>query len=428
VRHLTISLAILVMLADSAGAAEESASLWPARDYSGDLLNRQALTGDWWGRRTKLAEHGVTLEIDVLQVYQNIVEGDDEGGEYGGSADYNLYLDFQKMGFWPGGFLRAYAETQFGDSVIGRSSILATNTDALLPLPNRHISTLSALTYYQFLSEHFGVFLGKLETFDGDTNAFASARGKKQFMHQNFVLNPVLLMSVPYSGLGAGIIIVPTKTSLLTFLAMDKEGLPTDWNFDTLFKDATSLAAEFRIGIHLFGRPGHQLVGFAWTDKDSVQLDQRILVPGNRRNGIDLEKKSDTWAVYYNFDQHLYVDDDDDKQGVGVFGRFGAGDPDTNPIEWFASVGFGGVGLIPTRRRDTYGIGYYFTGLNDHLGNRSILNRDLDRLQDGHGFEVFYNFEVVPWLHVSPDLQVVEAGLKRRDTAVLVGGRVLLTM
>lgn len=422
-RAIAALLTLRILIAAPCAAAE-SGSLWPIPDYSGHVLERPTLTGDWWGRRTKLADTGVTFDIDLLQVYQHIVDGDDTGGEYGGSADYNLYFDFQKMGLWPGGFLRVYGETQYGDSVIGRSSLLATNTDALLPLPNRDISTLTALTYYQFLSEHFGVFLGKLETFDGDTNAFASGRGKKQFMHQNFVVNPVLLMSVPYSGLGAGIIIVPTKTSLLTVVAIDKEGSPTAWNFDTLFKDATTLASEFRIGIHPFDLPGHQLVGFAWTSKDSVELDQRILVPGDG----DLQKQSDSWAVYYNFDQHLYVDANDDKQGFGLFGRFGAGDPDTNPVEWFASVGLGGAGLIPGRPRDTYGIGYYFTGLNDDLGNRRILNRDLDLLQDGHGFEVFYNIEVVPWLHVSPDLQVVEPGLERRDTAVLVGGRVLLTM
>lgn len=323
--RLLAILALLAVLVGSAGAGEQSGPFPATPTYSGDLLDRPTLSGDWWGRRTKLADTGVTFDIDLLQVYQNIVDGENTGGEYGGSADYNLYFDFQKMGLWPGGFLRVYGETQYGDSVIGRSSILATNTDALLPLANRDISTLSALTYYQFLSEHFGVFFGKLETFDGDTNAFASARGKKQFMHQNFVINPVLLMSVPYSGLGGGLMIVPTETSLLTFLVIDKEGSPTAWNFDTLFKDATTLASEFRIGIHLFDLPGHQLVGFAWSSKNSVELDQRILVPG----GGDLQRSSDTWAVYYNFDQHLYVDANDDKQGFGLFGRFGAGDPDT---------------------------------------------------------------------------------------------------
>jgi porin len=420
---LIVTLALLAVLVGPASAAERSGP-FPVPDYSGHLLDRTVLTGDWWGRRTTLEEHGVTVDIDVLQVYQNIVDGDDTGGEYGGSLDYNLYLDFQKMGFWPGAFVRVYAETQFGDSVIGRSSLLASNSDALLPLPNHDISTLTALTFYQFLSEWFGVLFGKLETFDGDTNEFASHRGKTQFMHQNFVLNPVLLMTVPYSGLGAGIVVLPTKTSIFTLIAMDKEGDPRHWGFDTVFKDATSVAGEFRIGIRPFDLQGHQLVGATYTDKNGIDIDGRILVPGDHK----VDTTSDQWAVYYNFDQYVYADPKDEKQGVGLFGRFGAGDPDTNPVEWFVSIGVGGKGLIPGRPADTYGIGYYFTGLNSDLGNRQTANGTLAQVQDGHGFEVFYNIEIVPWLHLSPDLQVVEAGLKRRDTAVLVGGRCLIEL
>jgi len=436
VPRLIITLAFLVVLVGPAGAAEQSGP-FPVPDYSGDLLHRSTLTGDWWHRRTKLEEQGVTVDIDVLQVYQNIVDGDDKGGEYGGSLDYNLYLDFQKMGLWPGAFVNVYGETQFGDSVIGRSSILASNTDALLPVPNESISTLSALTFYQFLSEYFGVFFGKVQTFDGDTNAFASGRGKTQFLHQNFVINPTLLMSIPYSGLGAGVVILPTKTSILTLFAMDKEGDPRHWGFDTAFKDATSAAAEGRIGIRPFDLPGHQLLGFTYTDKDSVELDNRIqvrcLIPtppgGGKLRDCKLHKSSDQWAVYYNFDQFVYADPRDDKQGIGLFGRFGAGDPDTNPIEWFASIGIGGKGLIPGRAADAYGIGYYFAGLNSHLGSRKILNRDISQLEDGSGFEIFYNIEVVPWLHLTPDLQVMEPGLKRRDdTAVVLGGRCLIDL
>jgi porin len=422
-RQLVI-LVSLCLLAAPCAAAESGGSPFPVPDYSGHVFDRPALTGDWWGRRTTLANQGVTVDIDVMQVYQNIVDGDREGGEYGGSLDYNLYLDFQKMGLWPGAFVNVYGETQFGESVIGRSSILATNTDALLPLPNQSISTLTALTFFQFFSEQFGVFFGKLQTFDGDANAFASGRGKTQFLHQNFVVNPVLLMTVPYSGLGAGIIVLPTKTSIFNVAVIDKEGNPEKWSFDTVFKDATTVVGELRVGIHPFDLPGHQLVGGSWTDKDSIKLDGRILVPGDR----NLRRSKDQWAVYYNFDQFVYVDRDDEKQGVGLFGRFGAGDPDTNPIEWFASVGIGGKGLLPGRAGDSYGIGYYFTGLNSDLGNRRILNRDISQLEDGHGFELFYNIEVVPWLHLTPDLQVVEPGLKRRDTAVIVGGRCLIDL
>ena len=37
--------------------------------------------------------------------------------------------------------------------------------------------------------------------------------------------------------------------------------------------------------------------------------------------------------------------------------RFGVADKDTNPIEWSASVGVGGRGVIPSRDDDTFGVG-----------------------------------------------------------------------
>lgn len=40
--------------------------------------------------------------------------GLDEKDKIGGSLDYELHLDFQKMGLWPGAFVRLYGETQYG--------------------------------------------------------------------------------------------------------------------------------------------------------------------------------------------------------------------------------------------------------------------------------------------------------------------------
>src|SRR5262249_48733563 len=36
-------------------------------DYSGDFWHAPAMTGDWGGARTKLAEHGLSLNVNVLQ-------------------------------------------------------------------------------------------------------------------------------------------------------------------------------------------------------------------------------------------------------------------------------------------------------------------------------------------------------------------------
>ncbi len=412
-----------------AGAADpqpkaEPASIWPKPDYSGDLWSRYHLTGDWGGWRTKLADRGVTLEVDMLQAYRGLVSGGrDENDAYGGSADYELHVGTERLGLWPGGFLTVFAESRFGQSVNrDTGSVLAPDSDALFPLPEE-ITTLTSVSYVQFLAEWFAVVGGKLVTIDGDSNAFASGRGNTQFSNLAFVFNPVLLRSVPYSALGGGLLFVlPKELGTYSITVLDALGQPDVSGFDDAFSDGTVVAQELRVGYRPLGLPGHATLGGSWTSRDVAALsqDRRLILDALVGNDpIALDRSGDSWAIYTNFDQYFFVENDDPTQGVGLFFRFGQGDERNNPIERFYSFGFGGSGVIPTRDRDTFGIGYYLLDLSDQLP--PFIQR---RTKGGQGFEMFYNVEALPWLHVTPDLQVVEPSLKRVDTAVVLGVRV----
>ncbi|MHC4753386.1 MAG: hypothetical protein ACYTFW_26420 [Planctomycetota bacterium] len=196
---------LLVCLFFSANAAADESSALEGTDF-----NRSKLTGDWGGERTKLAESGITIDIDATQSYQGVVDGGVESKwKYGGSVDYEFKFDFEKMGLWPGAFVNARVEHQFGEFVNGNTgAIIGENTDGLLPLPGYREPTLSKFVFTQFLSESFGVFFGKIDTLDGDHNHFAGSRGKENFMNPNFIINPVTLRTTPYSALGAGAVFV----------------------------------------------------------------------------------------------------------------------------------------------------------------------------------------------------------------------------
>ena len=129
------------------------------------------------------------------------------------------------------------------------------------------------------------------------------------------------------------------------------------------------------------------------------------------------DRRPDDWVLYYNFDQFIYTEQEDKTQGVGLFGRFGWSNGRSNPIEQFYSIGIGGKGSIPKRDNDTFGIGYYHLNMSD----------DLPGLRHSEqGIEIYYNIEVTPWLHISPDLQVVVdpgAGFGDRDVAIVYGMR-----
>lgn len=412
--------------AADATAPAEPASIWPKRDYTGDLWSRRYLTGDWGGWRTTLAERGVNLSVDMVQAYRRVVDGGlDEDDAYGGSADYELHVETERLGLWPGGFLTVFGESRFGKSVNGDAGVLlAPDADGLFPLPEE-ITTLTSVTYMQFLTTWLAVFGGKVVTIDGDANAFASGRGNTQFSNLAFVFNPIMLRSAPYSALGGGVLFVlPENLGTYGITVLDALGQPDVSGFDDAFENGTVIAQEARIGYAPFGLPGHLTLGGTFTTRDVALLDQdpRLNLRGlTGRDSATIDRSGDSWAIYTNFDQHFFVEQDDPTQGVGLFFRFGQGDERNNPIERFYSFGFGGTGVIPTRDRDTFGVGFYLLDTSDQLGRLTAR-----RTHGGKGFEVFYNVEALPWLHVTPDLQVVEPSVKSVDTAVILGVRMMI--
>lgn len=415
----------------AAKANDEPASIWPRQDYTGDFLERRYLTGDWGGWRTKLADRGITLNVDLLQEYFGVVDGGrDENDAYGGSADYELHVETQRLGLWPGGFLRVFAESRFGKFVnLDAGSLIPADADGVFPLPD-NITTLTSVSYMQFLAPWVAVLGGKLETLDGDQNAFAGGRGKTQFSNLAFVFNPIVIRTVPYSALGGGVLFVlPDELGTFSVMALDAGGQPDVSGFEHAFDEGTVVAEELHIGYRPLGLPGHVLLGGSWSSRNVAALDQdRRLVFASlvdRRFGTnfaDVKTAGDSWSIYYNFDQFLYVEKEDPTQGIGLFFRFGQGDERSNPIERFYSFGFGGKGVIPTRDEDTFGIGWYLTDRSDQLPR--VIEK---RTQGGQGFEVFYNAAVLPWLHVTPDLQVLQGAQKRVDTSVVLGLRAQIT-
>ncbi len=399
--------------------AAEDATLFPVPNYTGSLMERSALTGDWGGLRTDLANNGFQLDLAWTQIYQGVMDGGNgnRDWEYGSSIDYIFKFDFAKLGLWEGAFLQINAETYFGNNVNGNTrTLLPVNNDALYPVPGQDITVISSIVYTQFLSERFGVFAGKLDTTQGDKNSLAWSKGDEKFMNLGLGLNPAPILTTPYSTLGAGAFYLLDKDSVVAFNVYDPNGSATRSGFDSFFKDGVTLALETRIGTRFFDKPGHQLVGGTWANKDYVGLgqDPRLII-GAILGLNPLARQSGSWSAYYNFDQYLIGDDQG--RGFGIFGRAGFADRDTNLIEQFYSFGIGGNGLCQNRENDTYGVGYYYLKFSDALPG--ILPRG----NSEQGVEIFYDVAITPWLSIGADLQVVNSALNNVDNAVVGGIR-----
>ena len=122
-------------------------------------------------------------------------------------------------------------------------------------------------------------------------------------------------------------------------------------------------------------------------------------------------------AAYYNFDQYLYQPEENVDRGIGLFGRVGFSDGVANPVHEFYSGGVGGKGMIPTRKNDQFGIGYYYV----HAANARIPQ--VLGFRDSEGFEAYYEIALTPWMHLTPDVQVLSPSQQRVDTATVLGVR-----
>ncbi len=328
------------------------------------------------------------------------------------------------------------AESRYGNSVNGiAGTILPVNTTAFFPLTPQLDEgvpiTVTDLNYTQVLCEKLAVSVGKFDTLDGDLNEFASGRGKSQFMNANFLFNSAMALRLPYSSLGLAVRWMPTRNISVSSSLINTTDSSTTTGFEDFGKGA-SWSAEADFQYRLVTLPGGMNIGGLYSfDQNFNQVGgELILQPGQK---LSVAQKNSTWAVYWSTWQYLFVKDPTnnlinladgvpDHQGFGFFARAGLADQQTNPVEWSASIGLGGRGMIPSRGNDVFGVGYYYTGFQDTRINGLLGIDDF-----GQGFEAFYNIAITPATHLALDVQVNDPSLPNTSTAVILGMRLNLS-
>jgi carbohydrate-selective porin OprB len=73
----------------------------PAPPAPTGLVEREELTGDWGGTRTRWKDKGVTVDSSLTQFYQGVASGGtNTSSEYNGTAQTKLEFDFGKLAGW----------------------------------------------------------------------------------------------------------------------------------------------------------------------------------------------------------------------------------------------------------------------------------------------------------------------------------------
>ena len=393
-----------------------------APTFCESLLTQSTLTGDWFGCRAHLTECGYTFDLSTTQYFQGVASGGlRDASDYGGRNDYFLNVDGEKAGLWKGSFITLHGETRYGDSVNNDAgTLLPPNLALALPRPGGTVNALTGVKFTQFLSEDMLVFAGKINTFDDFKQQLTGAGLTNGFMNTALMINPVVVRTIPYSTFGAGLVMLQNMEPVFTVAVFDTNDTSTTTGFDTFFDNGATILSSVNLPTDFFGKPGHQGVTGIYSTGTYTNLSPSGYLDPVGGLVVTSAPKEGSWALGYNFDQAFWVSPDDPRKRWGVFGNLGIADDNPSPVRWIANAGLAGTSPISGRTSDTFGAGYFYTGVSGALKDLAPV---LLPLSNEQGAEFYYNMAVTPWCHVTPDIQLIDPFRDRVDSSVLLGVR-----
>jgi carbohydrate-selective porin OprB len=384
------------------------------------LAERNTLTDDWFRAGPAMEERGIAIGLGLTQIYQLQLHSTEglqthrRSGRYTGRYDLEATLDFELLLGIQGASLYAWAEGGWSDGIDTSSIGSWTNANSDAYLADQPIQ-LSVLYWQQnFLNDRVQVRLGKLDSsansfeYNGfaigsDANVYAEDE-TSQFLNGAFLFNPSI--PFPWYSLGVSAVVVPTDWLYVYGAFVDDD--PSEYGATSTFKTAfdgpayvfTNVETGLMLNLpSLIGHgdlPGTYRFGMWYQNRPK----DNAWNPARSRATTRIDDKRDDVGFYFNFDQLLFreTDDPEDSQGLGAFTRFGLTDGDANPISTFWSAGVQYQGLIPRRDNDVLG----FAVANSRLGDYAEAVERNETV-----YEMYYNIEIAPWMHVSPSLQVI---------------------
>jgi hypothetical protein len=412
-----------------------STNTWGAED----IWTRDKLTGDWWGGRKYLSDHGIDIGLRLSYYGQRVTSGGvDTNGEFGGTMDYRVNVDTNKLfGTWKGFSVTTHARTRFGQDILADAGGMTfPNTGMLMPLPGDYhdtdITGLLVNQYFPVGERHLGLFsLGKIDILDAVTLFFPSvAYGQEGFWNVHS-----LVSALPWFGAVNGLSLYGGwlatinkeyqigQSAILVTGTENVTTSTTSWDSASdSFDDGAWIAAFHRFLYKLGDKPGYFMIfgGYSTRDQPSNDPHDFVFKPGQGIEDTDEEKPWDI-AVYISQVFWQAEGDPNRKATILIGGTAGPDDPQFAQYNFFTAVE--AYGPMASRPHDRMGVSFWYNWLSD---NFTDLVSPVADLRDLYGFELYYNFAINKWLHLSPDLQLIKNERDDDDLAVILGGRIVI--
>jgi porin len=392
---------------------------------------RESLTGDWFGVRPLLSDHGVVFTMTYTADLQaNVHGGIAQGAVYDGLLQPQLDLDLDKLVGWTGASARFSALQITGPSLSARyvGNLLNVSSINARPATRLYNAWLQQNVFRDALSVCVGLITADTEFFISPTGAL--------FVNATFGWPGILAIDLPGGGpaypLSApGVRVKVQPTSELSLLAAVFSGDPTghhgsnnpatlqpggtlvSFNGGVLVmaeadysinqeKDAKGISAIFKLGgwYNSSGRFGDQRF-------DTLGLS--LADPGS--NGIPRNHQVD-WGLYGIADAMLYPVPGGEGRGLSGFVRIAGAPDEQNLVSFYTDGGLAFKGPFAARKNDIVGVAAAYA----RIGNRA-RSLDLDSEAVGTVFtpvrnqevvlEISYRAQVAGWWTLQPDLQLV---------------------
>jgi len=389
--------------------------------------------------RSRLRESGVALSGNTTHFGFGVAGGIDRSAPsplgqgdvflYTGRNQYDAVLDLEKLvGLPEGSFLIRFEHWygEFGNVSLRTGSFAPSVMATELPpvADGEGVPYLTNLAWTQPLSDRLAVFAGKMSAIGGaEPDVFAGGDGTDGFTNMNLVVNPALLLGMPYSAFNVGIIHTRDWGTFTTYVIDPTDRTTEFLRVDDWFSRGIIVGEEVRLNARFLNRRVQHQFGGVWKHVPLTDLSFDEPPPGVFPEPVvpGVPTLNNSYTLYYGFDQHL-VEFPDGEKGWGVFGRTSISDGNPTPVWYFFSAGIGGDSPLRRSAGDTFGVGWYFVGASNEFGP---VPRATYGPRNGTGVEMFYNFQVTPRLNVTPDLQFLHPEASAiADDSIVYGVRV----
>lgn len=401
-RGLAASLLCTVAFAAAPARADEDA---PPK-LTGDLSEREKLTGDWGGARTNLRDLGVEIDADFTGDFSyNLGGGLKKGKGFSGLLQLGLTLDLEKLVGWTGGEI--YAGAYF----IRGHGLTSHETGNLLTISNieyEHANLLGEVYFKQkLLDDKLVLKFGQMAA-DGD---FITSDTAALFVNSAFGWPGLNGTNLPGGGPAYP---VPTPGVYASYQFTDElsvqaglyNGDPAGrddrnkHNLDFPVNDGAFAIAEL-IYAHKGELPGTVKVG-AWYNSLHFDDVSRVNLAGD-----PLRHDSD-YAIYGVIDQTVWQSGGEagdlknpspsDPKSLSVFARaVFTPQENRNLIDFYFDTGFNAKGFVPGRADDEFGVAFAYA----HISN-DVSDHTAEMV-----IEASYKAKVTGWLNVQPFFQYI---------------------